>query len=219
MKKIFLAGALAIAGLSNAQVKFGIKGGYSLSNLRISDVGTSVAPEARSTFYVGGLVEHKPSDKFGIQGEILYTSLGAKVSHETNISGYYLRAESTSKLGTISVPISGKYYPTEQLAILLGLNFNFLVSAQEDNKLDSNIPYTNNLLGLLNTGKDTKDYYKTFSLGPFIGLEYNFSNGLFVDTRYNLGVTNISNVEGYGLLGTNPKAFNRYWQIGLGYKF
>ncbi|WPC11975.1 porin family protein [Riemerella anatipestifer] len=52
----------------------------------------------------------------------------------------------------------------------------------------------------------------SFDFSPFIGAEYNFSNGLFLDTRYNIGVTDLAKSK-------DDNIKSRLWQIGFGYKF
>lgn len=226
MKKILLASALALFGIMNAQVKFGVKGGYSLSNLKVSNFG-DFAPESKSTFYVGGLVEGKISDNVRLQGELVYSTLGANIDEKMNYGGYYLNIENKTNLGTLLVPVSVKYYPTKEgLALMGGVNFGFIISAKENNKVSHNLPASDlygRYLSSINGKKDIGDEFKTFDLAPFIGAEYNFSNGLFIETRYNIGALNVLEIMPDEVMGVRvskkPKAFNRYWQLGIGYKF
>lgn len=229
MKKILLVSALSLFGVMNAQVKFGVKGGYSLSNLKVKNFG-GVSPDAKSTFYVGGVLEGKVSDKVRLQGEILYSSLGAKIDYKESYGGYFINIENKTNLGQISLPLSVKFYPNnEGFAILGGVNLGFIVSAKEKNEISHNLPVSTanipyiNYITSQNGKKDIRDEFKTFDFAPFIGLEYNFSNGLFLETRYNLGVVNLSDIGADEIAGVVvsevPKAFNRYWQLGIGYKF
>lgn len=226
MKKLLLACSLALFGVINAQVKFGVKGGYSLANLKFRDWG-DISPNSKSTFYVGALVEIKVSNKAAIQGELAYSFLGADIKESLRYGNYFADFKSKKKIGTLSIPVLFKYYPFESgLALLGGVNLGFITSAKEKNTVDYNVPLSSQEQNMLNSfrgNKDVKSNFKSVDLAPFIGAEYNFSNGLFIETRYNIGATNIYNI-GPDMIGDvpvskTPKAYNRYWQLGLGYKF
>ena len=165
MKKLILAGAVALFGMVSAQTKFGARAGYSMSTLSLSSEGMTVKSDAKSTFYVGGLVEHKLNDKFALQGEVLYSDLGGKYSAEGS--------EAKIDFGTLLVPISAKYFITPEFSAQAGLNFGFVLSAKANDT-------------------DVKNEVNSFNLAPHIGMEYALSNGVFFDTRYNFGVTNLS---------------------------
>lgn len=55
---------------------------------------------------------------------------------------------------------------------------------------------------------------KLFDAGVLVGAEYQLpNNGVFIDIRYNWGLTDISNFEGSSAIR------NKNLQVGLGYKF
>ncbi len=119
------------------------------------------------------------------------------------------------EFGTVQIPVSAKYYATENLAFGLGLNVGIVTSA----KVEATASLTGSGLGQsvsesTSTTEDVKDDINTLNLAPFIGAEYTLENGLFFDARYNLGVSNlIKNPEG------NEKLTNSFFQIGVGFKF
>ncbi|MDV3505684.1 hypothetical protein CMU89_01280 [Elizabethkingia anophelis] len=213
-KKIFL-GAFALLGFvanaQNSKVKFGIKGGYVLSTIKEKYSNMSNSGDPKSSFYVGGLVEYRIDNQWGLQGEILYADLGGRdeVNLGTqNVNGqnvYVGNVKQKTNLSTIVVPIGAKYFVTNNFTVNGGFNFAFYVSKDIKNDL-TQYGTSVNISG--------DDILKTFNFAPYLGLEYQFDNGLFVDSRYNFGVANISkvNVDGY-------KVRNSFFQIGLGYKF
>lgn len=221
MKKFILMAAVAVMGMSvNAQeFKFGPKAGYSLSMLKAEGDGESYKFDSKSTFYVGALAEYKFSDKFAVQGEVLYSPIGGKQEESVTYSEMGVTVTGTEKsdfkLGTVQIPVSAKYYATENLAFGLGVNFGIITSAE----VEVTTTLSGSALGQAfeesqGTTEDIKDNVKTLNLAPFVGAEYTLENGLFFDARYNLGVSNlIKNPEG------NETLKNSFFQIGVGFKF
>lgn len=221
MKKILLLAAVAVIGMSAKaqEFRFGPKAGYSLSMLNAKGDGESYKFDSKSTFYAGIMAEYKISDKFAVQGEVLYSPLGGKQEESVSYNQMGVNVTGTEKtdwkLGTVQIPISAKYYATENLAFGLGLNVGIITSA----KVEATASLTGSGLGqsfseTTSSTEDVKDDVNTLNLAPFIGAEYTLENGLFFDARYNLGVSNlIKNPEG------NEKLTNSFFQIGVGFKF
>jgi outer membrane receptor for ferrienterochelin and colicin len=139
MKKILLVAAIAVIGSAvNAQeTRFGVKAGYSLSRLKLKEGGQSESSDPMHTFYVGGLVEYKISDKFGLQGEVLYSPLGGKVDENVNEEGAFVKVKAKTTLGTLLVPVSAKYFITENLSVSAGASFGFILSAKQKYVVDA----------------------------------------------------------------------------------
>ena len=196
MKKIVLS-IIAIAGCSTTvfaqqQVKFGPKAGIDFANL-------SNAPfdhKMKTGFYVGAFAEIKFNEQFSIQPEVVYSSQGMKVTEDI------LQQDIKWKLDYINVPILAKYYLDDRFSIEAGPQIGFLVKAEGTLTGD-------HLSGSVNT----KDSYKSIDFGIGAGLAYDFTMGIFVNARYNLGLTDVwKNNTG------NPLK-NNVIQIGVGYKF
>jgi len=115
MKKIILTVAAIFAfGFANAQdMKFGVKAGYLNSNF----TGDFDGGKARSSFYVGGLVDFSVSEKFHVQPELLYSMEG--------------NGEDGGKLNFINVPIMAKYYVMDGLSIQAGPQIAFVAGGDE----------------------------------------------------------------------------------------
>ncbi|UFH32735.1 PorT family protein [Chryseobacterium sp. C-71] len=221
MKKLLLvASVVLMGGITKAQeVRFGAKAGYSLSMLKAEGEGESYKFDSKSTFYAGGLVEYKFNDKFGIQGEVLYSPIGGKQEESVSYTEMGITVtgsqKSDWKFGTVQIPVSAKYFATENLAFGLGLNVGIVTSA----KVEVSATLSGSGMGesfseSTSTTEDVKSEINTLNLAPFVGAEYTLENGLFFDARYNLGVSNlIKNPEG------NETLKNSFLQVGVGFKF
>ncbi len=212
MKKILLVAAVAVMGISTQaqEFRFGPKAGYSFSTLKYKDTEDPISSDPMHTFYVGGMAEYKISDKFGFQGEVLYSPLGGKSKYndEEDFGGF----KTKTTLGTVLVPVSAKYFITEGFSISAGASFGVILSAKAKAVYDGGL----NIPGLELEGdndEDVKDLYKKLNIAPFIGVEYMLENGLFFDARYNYGISDLAKESGFG------KVHNSFAQIGVGFKF
>ncbi|WP_106917559.1 porin family protein [Chryseobacterium aurantiacum] len=222
MKKLLLTAAVAVLGISvNAQeFKFGPKAGYSLSMLKASGEGKTYNFDAKSTFYAGAMAEYKFNEKFAVQGEVLYSPIGGKQEEAVsyNLMGVDVTGTEKSdwKLGTVQVPVSAKYYVTENLAFGVGVNVGVIISA----KIKTTATLSGTALGQpfsdsTTETEDVKSHMNKLNLAPFAGAEYTLENGLFFDARYNLGVSNLMKKED----GENGTLKNSFVQVGVGFKF
>jgi opacity protein-like surface antigen len=191
MKRIILSIALFAFGFTNAQET---KFGAKLG-MNISNI-TSEGLSTSSLVggHLGGFAEVEISDKFKIQPELLFSMQGAKVE------------DSKTKLNYINLPVLAKYYVVDKLAVIAGPQVGFLMSAKETFESES---------------LDAKDFYKTISLSFNIGASYDLTDNIFIDARYNLGLSNIAKEitdEEFDETIT-PKIKNNVIQFAVGYKF
>lgn len=98
-------------------------------------------------------------------------------------------------LNYLNIPLMGKYYVTKGLSLEAGPQIGFLVSAK-------------------NEKTDVKDSFNTVDFGVNFGVGYKLENGLNFGIRYNLGLTDINNVE-----GSSIKNKNSVFQVSVGYFF
>lgn len=202
MKKFLSLIAVAISVGTFAQTEFGVKAGYNLSGYQIG----SYQNQNKSYFYLGGLAEHKISEKFSLQGELLYTELGGKDTYEAQkIIGNEIVNIGTQKLyfhyPQLQIPLSAKYYFATPFSLSAGLNFGI--------NLNPNLEFDPETL----ENKSGKmENIKTLNIFPFIGAEYQFNQNLFADARYHFNFIKIN--EGGG-----PKHKIAFVQVGLGYRF
>src|SRR5690606_6265830 len=200
MKKLVLA-AVAVFAIGNSafaqqEVKFGPKAGVNFSNISGLDNA-----EMKTGFHVGAVAEIKFNEKFSIQPEVLYSAQGAKFT--------YNNSEVKWNNDYINIPIMFKYYLVDGFSVEAGPQVGFLTKAEQEGTFGG---YTGT--------SDVKDNYKSVDFGVNFGLAYDLSSGLFVNARYNLGLSKIG--EDYKIGNITFEAAdhkNSVVQVGLGYKF
>lgn len=219
MKKLLLVASVVLMGVGvNAQeFRFGPKAGFAMSTMKIDEKQDDLGARKMSpkyTFYVGGMAEYKINDNFGLQAEVLYSPLGAKEKIDGINAGVVFVGEQTKvELGTILVPVSAKYFFTENISVAAGANFGVILTAKQKTVVGSDF-VSIDVEGEDGSGEvDIKKDIKKLNIAPFVGVEYMLENGLFFDARYSLGVSNLSND------GSGGKVTNSFAQIGVGFKF
>ena len=186
---------------TDSKMSFGVKGGYSLSNMKLFDNKL----DSKSYFYAGIVAEQPISSKVSIQAEALYTQIGGKetysytIINDPNISTMP-DVEFNYQLNQIQIPVSVKYYFIPNFSASAGMNFGINIS--EKVKTDQVV-----------NGSTSHDYenIKTLNLFPFLGAEYKIDNNFFVDARYH-----------FNFIGINKGSFDTkigFLQAGVGYRF
>ena len=198
MKKLFLFMALAVFALNvNAQdetlqaetsqgVTFGVKAGMNFANLN----GDIEENDMKLGFHFGGVAEIMFNDKFAVQPELLYSSQGTQFDFAGETLKY--------NLDYINVPVMAKYYVAEGFSVEAGPQVGFLVSAKS--KFDG----------------DTEDIedLKSIDFGFNFGAGYKLDSGLNFSARYNLGLSNIDDVD-----NSDFEIKNGVIQVSVGYMF
>ncbi|MFU2118515.1 porin family protein, partial [Ornithobacterium rhinotracheale] len=235
MKKILLLGAMALFGFANAQVNYGFKAGYNLSNLSVQSPISSakLLLGNKSGFNVGAFVEYGLGNNLSLQGELAYSNVGGRLKYDNNLNAaesaqlaetleidlesfsQVKDAKAVVSLGQISVPVSLKYQLNEKVALLGGFSVNFkaglktkLEASGKDIKTDLEKQ------AKVNFDEVAKKELASTNFGLHLGGEYNINNNIFVDARYNFGLSSLNkNYTDFA------KLRQRYLQIGLGYKF
>lgn len=135
------------------------------------------------------------SFNFGVVSEI---PLSDKFSFQPELmysgQGYDFN-DNTIALSYLNVPLMGKYYVTKGLSLEAGPQIGFLLAAK-------------------NEKTDVKNSFNTVDFGVNFGLGYKLENGLNFGVRYNLGLTDINNVD-----NSSFKNKNGVFQISVGYFF
>ena len=217
MKKINLTLVIAIITILsvNAQTTFGVKAGANFSSFAYSDsYGEDDDEKARTSMHFGAVAEIQISDKFSLQPELLYSSLGTKWEW----SGPDYSGEDAVKVNYLTVPVMAKYYVAEGFSLEVGPQIAFLLSA----KYEWNETYD----GESDSGsEDYKEYLKNVDFGLNFGVGYKLDSGLNFGARYYLGLSNIEEEEdGYDGRGDDYDEGdywmkNRVFQISVGYTF
>ncbi|MSP84348.1 MAG: PorT family protein [Flavobacteriaceae bacterium] len=193
MKKTLLLVVISLSLSISAQkskkeegITFGLKGGLNVSNFAGDIKDNSI----RTSVHLGVFSEIMISDKFSLQPELLYSGQG--------YSGSAMPGFSRSKYDYINLPVLAKIYIAEKISIEAGPQIGFLVSAKQRTTDDN----------------DKISDQKTVDFGLNFGLAYDLKNGIFFQTRYNLGLSNVNS-------GSNANAIkftNSVIQVSVGIK-
>lgn len=204
MKKLFFWALVLFCPFMDAQTVFGLKAGYSLSNLAAKQAEGRVNYDPYSSYYLGALVDRHINEKFSLQGEVLYSNIGGNFNGNSTIltpgGETVVAVKDEIRYGTLQFPLLAKYYFTEKFSALGGLNVGLIISAKSKYSESSSSEIRTDIKGRTNS----------FNLAPLLGLEYNASERFFIDARFNIGISNISKIS---TLKSN------FLQVGLGYKF
>lgn len=197
MKKLLLLVAVATFGFSGVyaqgDLKFGVKAGANIATL----TGDVENLTSKFAFHIGGVVEIPITDKLSFQPELLYSSQGAE--YDEGLGFGAVSANAKIKLDYVNVPLIAKYYVIDNLGVEFGPLVGILVSAKEDYG---------------GTTDDAKDDYKSVDFGLAAGASYKLDFGLNFGLRYNLGLADINDIDGY-----DGKAHNGVFQVSVGYMF
>ena len=201
MKKILALVVLlaTITVAAQAQVKFGVKGGLNITNMKFDN---SVADKSNQAgFFIGPTVKFTlPVVGLGIDAAALYDQRSAKVSDET------------LKQQSIQIPINLRYGfglgSTASVYIFAGPQFGFAIGDKTKE--------------IINNVADWR--LKDSNLSANVGLGLMLLNHLQVSANYNIALGTTGEVDVNSALGTTwdtaiGKAKANAWQISVGYYF
>ena len=195
MKKIIILTALiAFTATATAQVKFGVRGGYTLSPVsksihtdRYENQAHSESASSCGSAYAGLTAEVSASEKWFLDIGLIYIN-------QITIG------EGSTMLHNINLPIAVKY-DISGFRPKVGIYASYIpgVTSFEDEHRSL-----------------TKNDLKKFDCGATFGLEYNFNEKLFIETNFYLGLAN--------LLTKDPRHSSDYLRtrsilVGVGYRF
>ncbi|MFD0975299.1 porin family protein [Salinimicrobium gaetbulicola] len=205
MKKLLLV-AFLFCGYANAQtVEFGAKAGVNFASVGGDD---TEGYDGRTGFHLGLVAEFPLTENFAFQPEVLYSSQGAKAEESDSYMGFTYSSKATLKLDYINVPLMAKYTVTPGFSIQAGPQLGFLINSEGD--------YEITMDGETESGtEDLKDDTKGFDFAVAAGLGYQLDMGIFFNARYNIGLSNIWDVEGE----EDYSQQNNVLQLSVGYMF
>ena len=197
MKKVLTLIAAAILCMSaSAQVQFGAKVCFDLTNFWGSDVEHGMKP----SYQAGLVMEYKFNPNFAIAPEVVFASQGGKFKAlDLNIFGLDVSKTVTYNTNYINIPVMFKYYVAPAFSIdfgpQLGINVYSKYSIEDVDK-----------------AVDIKDNTKDVDFGLGLGGTYNLTENAFVQARYTMGMTKVFD-------GDYNKEKNGDIQIAFGMKF
>ena len=176
--------------VSQAQTKFGIRGGLNASNISFDNLANR---SERYGFHLGIFTEVPlVADFMSIQPELSYSVKGtsykpASVNQKLNMNYVDLLLPVAFKLSSIDVQV--------------GPFASYLISTPDYTYYKDNTIVVN--------------AFKKFDAGLTAGLSYNFSR-MMIGLRYNQGFMDVTKDKARVLLGSGKNAVG---QVSLGYKF
>jgi len=191
---LFLAAAVLAPTDTSAQTVIGAKAGINIANITFSGDGASLSADSRTGFVGGLFARFGIGSPFFIQPEVLYSSKGSK-SDEATLAVDYLE-----------IPVLfGAAFPLNESAlkpmVFAGPAVGINLSCDDDG---------------FDCGDETKS--TDFSLVFGAGIEYALSSvTLYLDGRYNLGLTNVVDTDEIEVIDLSAK--NRTWQFMAGVGF
>jgi hypothetical protein len=198
MKKIILVLSAVLMSMgAMAQVDFGVKAGFDLTNFWGEDLPHGMKP----SYQAGLFMEYHFNNKVSIAPEVVFASQGGKFKAAKDFLGIDVSAlglkdvDITFNTNYVNVPIMFKYYATPNFSIDLGPQVGFNVYSKISGDKQT---------------KDVKDNTKTVDVGVGLGATYFLTENVFIQGRYTMGLT---------------KAFdqgdmkNGNIQLAFGYKF
>ena len=201
MKKIvFLLVAAIAAGAVSAQkpFTFGPKVGINVTDLHpdgLDDINHLSG--TKPALVIGAFAEYRAAKWFAVSLDVLYSRQGSSAEITQGALGSEHKLKFNNRLNYLNIPILANFYVTNGLAL----------------KVDG---------GSWNT-EDTKHYFKSTDFSIPVGISYTFEQGLVIDARYNIPVTDIATDEfKEDFSGGNEelnKMTNRVFSLTVGWKF
>ena len=189
MKKMFLTAAMMLASVATfaqnavGQITIQPKVGLNIANVTDADDA-----DARIGLAAGAEFEYGVTDMIGVSAGLIYSMQGAK----TTVEG----VDATMKLDYLNVPILANVYVAPGLAVKLGIQPGFKLSAKGKAET-SGVSAETDLDGV-----------KGFDLAIPVGVSYQYQN-IVLDARYNWGVTKVAK---------DSDCKNSVFQFTIGYK-
>jgi opacity protein-like surface antigen len=215
MKNVLKTGIFLVFVLislsSQAQIKFGVKGGLNASNLTgyseihnlLSEIGLGdLKSQSKLGFHVGAVAQIGLPANFFIQPELLYSSLGVKIKMDSELLG---EASKSNNLNYLQLPVYAGY------KFNAGLGLDIIVGVG---------PYIGYGISATNDWFN-KDSFKKFDYGlsALAGIQF---EKFQITAGYDFGLNDIMDVpnwESLKDLGNFSSLSNRNIKISLAYFF
>ncbi len=181
---------------------FGVKGGLNYTALAVD---ASNSESARSGFHVGFFGRTSPSNKLGVQAELLYSLKGS--SNEYSALFGWVQQTVDLNLNYLELPILASLRVGEIVDLQAGAYAAYLVSASAD--------VTGTIVN--ETVELDHDDFNALDLGLVVGVAFNIGPHVQTGVRYAHGLVNVANNDNTDLLYGDAKnrSLQLYFGIGL----
>ena len=200
---------VSVSALSQEKFRYGVKGGVNISTIKRTNGFGFINYSPRVGYNIGAFGEYFLNEKISLQTELIYSLQGAKFEEiefrESADSPAIVNSDLGVKEDYLLIPFLVKYNIK---------GFNFFTGPQLGILISSETKNINlfNEGSVVSTSKNDAGSSIDFALA--FGLGYNFEIGLFLDARYNLGLSNTIDAD-----DATVKEKSRVFQFSLGYKF
>jgi len=157
---------LLVAGIVNAQLQFGLKGGVNISNFTGGDFKT-IEKSPLVAFHAGGILRIK-FDNLVLQPEVLFSSQGARLDDGTSEKDY--------KVSYVNIPVMLQWQFDGGFFVEAGPQAGFKVS---EDIPDSSI----------------EEFAKSTDISIGLGLGFLKDKGLGIGGRYTVGVSQVGDFD------------------------
>ena len=168
---------LGINIITNAQTRFGVKGGINFASISLSVSGINITSDNNIGFHAGLLTEMPISEKFLFQPNLLYSVKGGKFS--STVSGS--TTSSSGKYNYLEVPLNFLFKATDGFSIGGGPYLAYLLSATDDKGTSVSLDGANK-----------------FDYGVNLAANYEFKGGFGVSAFYAYGLGNLASSSSSG---------------------
>lgn len=220
MKWLALAAFAAFTFTAQAQVSLGLRGGYQMSNINVTDGLDALAPDFKTidAFSIGVVMEVPLGYGFHFQPELAYSRKGFSLQESTALDLFNIPVpvgvEAISRFDYLEAPLLMKYKFGDgrvNAYLAAGPTFGYALDGQLITRANALID-----IKLLDTDIDLNAInYERFEVGAALGGGVSFYTPfgqLFVDARYNHGFTQV-----YDIPVVDEKARNQNFGINVGF--
>jgi hypothetical protein len=228
MKKIlilsFAALTISFGAMSQSQPRIGIKGGWNLSTLTVSNRGSIDRDQSLSGYNIGVIVDLPlVPDVLSLQPGVFYTTKGSKLkSGDKNNSSTTPYTKYTTRPQYIEVPINfiGKIPVADRVRLFAGIGPYFAYGVAGKNKVTTTLAgVTTTTESNIKWGSDDNDNvllnrYHRFDYGGNVQIGAEICDFL-ISAQYGVGFKRINQRP----TGNSEKNQNRVFSVNVGYLF
>ncbi len=200
---------------AQSKTQIGIRAGVNYVNnvLLPNDSDLPQANAYRIGYHIGIHTKIQLSDKLYLSPELLFNNKGYKPNRDVNtFSSENIR----TNLNYLTIPILVEYRPIQNLALQVGPEFGYLISAKTK--------FESETVDLFDIWKSLDIDPKRFEFGVCLGSEYLLTKELSIGIRYFHGLSSVIdynimlvNSQGNPISGEEPKSLNRTFQLSIAY--
>ena len=234
MKKIILTSLMLCSAFAFSQeIKFGAKVGLNISNLKGDYPEEIDEQDSKTGIHLGVFAEYKINEKFTLQPELLYSIQGNTYGYKNyyDSGSYYEGADYNLNINYLNLPIIFKFKIIEKLSIDFGPQLGYVLSAKTKINIteDSRDPSQNYSIEIDMLNDATYNFGGTTIQGKAslnrldysfnIGSTYEITEKIFIQGRYNLGLSAIDRNSTNGTDTNSWNMKNSVIQLSAGFRF